>query len=146
MKNTRKKAKTSAARKPALTSKIINALRKGKQSKVVNLEGFKLAKEYSQELNATFSKMNQRDNLDPLHSYYAFSQNHMSILTEQLSGLPALQKLTNVYANADEEYMPQGPPVSPLTLSYFSCWSLFDLNVGIHKESFGYIVTGSVKS
>lgn len=141
MKSTRKQSKTSIARKPALTSKIINALRKENQSKVVNLEEVKRAKDYSQELDATISKMKTIDYLDPLHAYYVYAQNTMSILSEQLSELPALQKLNNICVDAYEEYTPQGPPISPLTKSYFSCWSLFDLNVGIHKESFGYIVT-----
>ncbi len=141
MKCKRKKPKNSIARKPALTSKIINALRKEKQSKVVNLDEVRRAKDYSQELDDIISKMKKLDNLDPLHAYYTYAQNNMSILVEQLCELSALQKLNNICVDAYEEYSPQGPPISPLTKSYFSCWSLFDLNVGIHKESLGYIVT-----
>lgn len=31
--------------------------------------------------------------------------------------------------------MPSFPPMSPVTTSYFSCWGLFDLEVGVSKES-----------
>jgi hypothetical protein len=43
-------------------------------------------------------------------------------------------------------YMPSGPPMSPLTTSYFSCWGFFDLCVGIKKESFGTIIIDICRS
>ncbi len=78
--------------------------------------------------------------LDPLHGVYAYAQNKLSVFVEQLAELPALSNLTNAYAHAEDLYLPSGPPMSPLTKSYFTCWGFFDLCVGIKKESFGTVV------
>lgn len=43
-------------------------------------------------------------------------------------------------AKADEDYMPEGPPVSPITRSMFYAWSLWDLTVGVKRESLGSIL------
>ena len=64
------------------------------------------------------------------------AQNKISVMVEQLGELPAMSKLVNAYADAQDEYMPSGPPISPLTNSYFSCWGFFDLCAGIKKETF----------
>lgn len=42
--------------------------------------------------------------------------------------------------------MPSGPPISPLTKSYFLCWGFFDLCIGIKKESFGTIIIDICRS
>ncbi len=44
------------------------------------------------------------------------------------------------YADAEEEYMPEGPPMSPLTRSYFNYWMLNDDPIGPEGETFGSIV------
>lgn len=31
--------------------------------------------------------------------------------------------------------MPSGPPMSPLTTSFFTCWALFDVSVGLAEET-----------
>ena len=33
-----------------------------------------------------------------------------------------------------------GPPMSPLTKSYFNCWLLFKPAAGLHKETFTTII------
>ena len=33
-------------------------------------------------------------------------------------------------AKAEDEYLPSGPPMSPLTSSYFWMWALYDLHIG----------------
>jgi hypothetical protein len=44
-----------------------------------------------------------------------------------LAELPELSKLAERIAAAEEEYMAEGPPMSPITRSYFNDWTLFDL-------------------
>lgn len=78
--------------------------------------------------------------LDPVHAVYVYAQNKMSVLSEQLGELPELSKLVNAIADAQEEYIPSYPPMSPLTTSYFTCWKFFDLTAGIKRESFGTVI------
>ncbi|MEK7270274.1 MAG: hypothetical protein AAB215_04940 [Planctomycetota bacterium] len=71
------------------------------------------------------------------HGVYAYVQNQISILAEILSELQALKPLSRACALAEEEYAPEGPPMSPLTRSYFFCWAMLDLAAGEARETFG---------
>ncbi|MBS3780531.1 MAG: hypothetical protein KGY41_09065, partial [Desulfovermiculus sp.] len=136
------KSSNSGVRKQApIATKVINSLRKESKRKVIDIQQIRDAKAEAEELEATIIKQEEMDQLDPLHAVYAYAQNKMSVFVEQLSEMPELAKLVDLYEAAEDEYVPQGPPVSPLTLSYFSCWALFDLNVGLHRESLGSIAT-----
>jgi hypothetical protein len=68
-----------------------------------------------------------KDGLDPVHAVYAFIQNLTSFFSEEVSQLPEMKKFTKIVAKAEDEYMPSGPPMSPLTLSFFTTWAFYDL-------------------
>ena len=40
-------------------------------------------------------------------------------------------------AAAEDEYMPDAPPMSPLTRSYFTAWAFFDFRFGSGLETIG---------
>ncbi|WP_291322481.1 hypothetical protein [Desulfonatronospira sp.] len=136
-----KKVSKSSIKKPPLASRVVNALQKNGQRKVVDIQEFRNAKMIAEELEQTVIKIEDMEKLDPLHAVYVYAQNKMSVIMDQLSDLPALDKLTDLYEDAREQYMPGGPPMSPLTLSYFFCWGFFDLNVGNQRESLGFVAT-----
>lgn len=123
-----------------ISSKIIARLKKASTKKVVDISEIRNAKIHAEDLEKTVIKEKELAQLDPLHGVYAYAQNKMSILVEQLGELSPLSKLIDAYADAEDEYMPSGPPVSPLTKSYFTCWGFFDLCVGLKKESFGTVI------
>jgi len=87
-------------------------------------------------LQATVISDEKLSTYNPLHALYIYAQNHLSVLTEQLSELPALAKLCNAYVTAEEKYMPGWPPISPISRSYFTSWGSFDLTVNTNKETF----------
>jgi hypothetical protein len=68
-----------------------------------------------------------RDGLDPVHAAYAFVQNITSFFAEGVSQLPEMKKYAKIVAKAEDEYMPLGPPMSPLTASFFTTWAFYDL-------------------
>ena len=41
-------------------------------------------------------------------------------------------------AKAEDEYMPSGPPMSPLTGSYFWMWAIYDLRIGKSTDTVAY--------
>jgi hypothetical protein len=41
-----------------------------------------------------------------------------------------MRTYANEVGSAEEEYMPSGPPMSPLTTSYFTCWAFYDHRIG----------------
>ncbi len=70
------------------------------------------------------------EGLDPIHAVYAFVQHIVSHFSEGVSQLPEMRKFVKLVTKAEDEYLPSGPPMSPLTGSYFTCWAFFDLQFG----------------
>ena len=74
---------------------------------------------------------------DPLHAVYIAVQNTTSVFAECVSVLPELKAYCKVVTAAEDEYMPDGPPMSPLTRSFFTTWAFFDLRFGSDHETIG---------
>lgn len=135
------KANGSADRGP-IARKVIASARQQLQQKVTNLADWREAKLRAEEYQKTAISKNRLAEYDPLHALYIWGQNQLSVLIEQMIDLPALGKLADAYAEAQEEYMPSGPPMSPLTISYFTCWGFFDLcSSGAKKETLCTVAT-----
>ena len=79
----------------------------------------------------------QGDVIDPLHAVYTAIQNASSIFAEQFTGLPEFDPYYQIVAKAQDEYMPGGPPMSPLTKSYFTTWAFYDVRFGPDLETIG---------
>ena len=75
--------------------------------------------------------------LDPLHAVYVAVQNVTSVFAERVSQFPEFKPYYQLAAKAEDEYMPGGPPMSPLTGSYFTTWAFFDLRFGPDHETIG---------
>jgi hypothetical protein len=71
-----------------------------------------------------------REGCVPLHVVYAFVQQMTAYFAETVAPLPEMKAWARVVEKAEEEYMPAGPPMSPLTRSYFWLWALYDLRIG----------------
>jgi hypothetical protein len=75
--------------------------------------------------------------LDPLHAVHVSVQNFTSIFAERVSQLPEFEPFFRAAVEAEDEYLPDGPPMSPLTRSYFTTWEFFDLRFGPDNETIG---------
>jgi hypothetical protein len=73
----------------------------------------------------------------PFQAAYVAAQNMASFLAEALSVLPELKEYYDLMVQIQDEYMPDGPPFSPLTRSYFSNWAFFDACFGPDRETMG---------
>jgi hypothetical protein len=78
-----------------------------------------------------------KDGLDPIHAAYAFIQQMSSMFAEGVSQLPEMKAYFKAAAAAEDEYMPDGPPISPLTASFFTTWAFYDLRIGNSGETIG---------
>jgi hypothetical protein len=74
---------------------------------------------------------------DPVHALYISVQNMVSLFAEQASLLPEMKEYYRIMDKAERVYMPDGPPISPLTRSYFTHWAFFDATFGKDKETIG---------
>ncbi len=82
-------------------------------------------------------RLGEGEPLDPLHTVYTAVQHAASIFAERVSVLDEFEPYYDIVAKAEDEYMPSGPPMSPLTRSYFTTWAFFDLGFGPYKETMG---------
>jgi hypothetical protein len=64
--------------------------------------------------------------LSPFHAVYVYAQNQISVMAEQLTELDELDCFVKLLSSAQDEYLPGGPPMSPLTQSFFTSWAFFD--------------------
>ena len=71
----------------------------------------------------------------PLHAAYVRAQNYLSVFAELASPLRAFKDFTAVVGDAEESYMPGWPPMSPVSVTFFTSWALLDLPVGATGET-----------
>ncbi len=74
---------------------------------------------------------------DPCHGIYALAQNIASLMSESMSTMKEAKGFVRIVGEAEDEYTPAGPPMSPLTASYFWMWALFDVRFGGSRETMG---------
>lgn len=132
-----------------IATKIAKKLKKVKANKVIDLSEYRKQKK---EVENLFSEVHTAEESiesgkDPLHAVYTHAQNLLSVLVETLQEIPdpALDRFFKTINAAHEAYQPEGPPMSPLTNSYFSCWLMFDVAVGLQKETLTTIIIDLAK-
>jgi hypothetical protein len=76
-----------------------------------------------------------RDGFDPIHAAYIFIQQVSSQFAEGVSRWPEMREYAKAVGEAEQEYLPSGPPMSPLTPSYFTTWAFYDLRIGSGDET-----------
>ncbi len=134
-----KKPSPKIQAKGPLARKVLSKYRGLMREKVADLGAWREGRRLADEVKATLAAKGGQEDLDPLHGLFVFAQHHLSVMVEMLAMLPELRKLTDALAAAEEEYLPSGPPMSPLTHSYFLCWSTLDLTAGPKQESFATV-------
>ncbi len=120
---------------PKYADRLIKALRKYEKRKVVDLAEFRTAKAEATALSEEATADELLAGLEPEHKLLATAHNLLTIQFEVLSELPEMHRFVDAYTSAEDEYRPQGPPMSPLTASYFHNWAFYDLAFGLRRES-----------
>ena len=120
---------------PQYANRLIKALRKYEKRKVVDLSEFRQARAEATAMVEEVTSDEGLKELAPDHALFASAHNLLSVQFEVLSGLPEMSRFADAYESAEEEYMPSGPPMSPLTRSYFLTWAFYDLAFGLKRES-----------
>lgn len=93
-------------------------------------------------MRAEVRKLEAREfvNEDPLHASYARAQHLVSVFAEAVSPLPEFEMYYGIVAKAEDEYVPGGPPISPLSGSFFTTWAFFDVRFGPDAETMGTVL------
>jgi len=109
------------------------------RSKTIDLSGLRAAKDIFEEaqIGADGLKKLISKGHDRCHAVYIFAQRFASVLGEQLCKMKEMRQFVKIVGEAEDKYQPAGPPLSPLTISYFTMWSLFDVLFGQSHETIG---------
>lgn len=123
----------------SVAERIAKRLTSARRSKGIDLAGWREGRELALEANfgaegPTHAKF---AHLEPCHGIYVLTQNVVSLMAETISAMREAKGYYRIVGNAMDEYLPDGPPISPLTASYFSTWALFDVRFGSSSETMG---------
>ena len=127
-----------------IAAKVLKRISKNSTNKVINLEAYKHQKKDTEDLFNQVMTTEQaiEKGHDPLHAIYIHVQNLLSVLAETLQEIPepSLDRFFKTIDSASDNYHPSSPPMRPLTASYFNCWLLFDISIGLNKETLTTII------
>lgn len=123
-----------------IARKIIAAGRKQQRHQVVDLAAVRSARDRMREIIDRAVPSSDIAGEHPGFTAYAYVTNWVVGLIEAGQDVRELGRHVGRIASAEEEYLPEGPPMSPITRSMFGAWSLWDLTVGVKRESLGSIV------
>ena len=70
------------------------------------------------------------EGIDPVHAAYIFVHHIASVFAEYVSQLLEMWTFTKEVGKTEDDYLPDGPLMSPLTRSYFTSWAFFDHRIG----------------
>ncbi len=109
-------------------------------SKVIDLRAFATGRSHAEDLQKTITSREDLAGFHPAHAAYVYAQNQISVMSEQLTALDEMEWFARFFSKAEDEYMPSGPPWSPLTPSFYTSWAFFDVCRGQAEETIGKIV------
>ena len=112
---------------------------KFRRARIFNLEDINAVREDGSELKNLVRRIYSSQDYDLDNKLYLITQNMISIFGDELSTFRIANQYYDVMDELEEEYMPDGPPFSPLTRSYFSYWQSFDYPFGKTRETLGSI-------
>jgi hypothetical protein len=136
-----KAAAARAKRGHPIADKLVKKMHQYVRGKVVDLNAVITGRKNAEELQKTVATREDLADFHPAHAVYVYAQNQVSVMSEQLTALKEMDRFVKLIAKAEDEYMPSGPPMSPLTTSFFTCWAFFDACAGLADETIGTTTT-----
>jgi hypothetical protein len=123
-----------------IARKVIAAGRKHQRQQVVDLPTVRTARDEMQKIIDRAIPSSDIGAQYPGFAAYLYVTNWALGVVEATQDLKDLWRHIDRLAKAEDDYMPDGPPMSPITRSMFCAWSLWDLTVGVKRESLGSIL------
>ncbi len=110
--------------------------------KVIDLTDLREAKkeaDKAKEILKDLQKTIECGTVDQLHRTYVSTIGLIASCMYGLANLKEMNVFQKISKKQESLYIPGGPPISPLTDSYYSLWELFDLHFGSDKETLGSV-------
>jgi hypothetical protein len=106
---------------------------------VVDLSAYRATKASLEDAHLDENRLGElvAEGRDPAHAVFIYAQNFASLMAEEMSSLKELRQFAGTVQKAEDEYIPSFPPMSPVTISYFTMWAFFDVLFGQSHETIG---------
>jgi hypothetical protein len=116
---------------------LIAGMRQSVRPGVLKLRNFVQGRPAARKLMAEVKSVESlvADGRHPLHAAYSSAQNYLSVFSELASPLREFKDFTRVVGDAEEAYMPGWPPMSPVSVTFFTSWALLDQPVAATGET-----------
>jgi len=108
--------------------KLIRRLRRERGKTVVDLSAIAEGARVARELHEGRVSAKDLGEYHPSHGWFVLAQQQLSIFVEQTGAMRETLCFIDPITDAEDTYVPVGPPMSPLTRSYFFYWSVCDLS------------------
>ena len=122
-----------------ISSQIIKGSKNSNVNRVINLSEFNYLKDQLLDIESNMEKLFKKYQYDPSHKIYLCMQNLLSYFAEEFSIKKEFSEYYDIVSKIEDDFIPSGPPMSPLTVTYFTFWCFCDLRFGIEKETIGTI-------
>ena len=123
-----------------IAEKLVRRMKREIGGEVANLKNAIAGRKAAEELQKSVATKEDLAGFHPAHAAYVYTQNQVSVMSEQLTALDEMAPFADMISKAEELYMPGAPPMSPLTTSYFTCWAFFDACLEPIRETIGTTV------
>jgi hypothetical protein len=123
-----------------IAERLVAKMKRETSRKIVDMKSVIAGRALAEELQKTVATQETLAGFHPAHAAYIYAQNQTSVMSEQLTAVPDMAPFVRLLSEAEDLYLPSGPPMSPLTASYFTCWAFFDACVGPDCETIGTII------
>lgn len=123
-----------------VAQRVIHELRNARRNQVVDLQALREARELYQELDVEDDDLSR---LPPDQGTWMKAFQTLAALSNFLLGADALRPLAKRVNEAEDHYMPGGPPMSPVLDSFFMSWWLLDLGTGPQRETLCSIIASA---
>ncbi|MBZ0117648.1 MAG: hypothetical protein K8H88_11665, partial [Sandaracinaceae bacterium] len=122
----KRQPKTGAAGR-SIGQQVLRRLANMKQDVLVDLDGVREGKRRSAEL-AEMAKeaADEVAGVSSLYAYYLQTHIGLSGVMQSVGTTPEMKAWRQRAIELEEEYMPGGPPMSPITDSYWESWLHYD--------------------
>jgi hypothetical protein len=120
-----------------IAKKLIRRMKREMGGEVANLKNAIAGRTAAEELQKSVVTREDLAAFHPAHAAYVYTQNQVSVMSEQLTALDEMAPFAEMISKAENLYMPSAPPMSLLTTSYFTCWAFFDACLEPNHETIG---------
>lgn len=121
-----------------IAQKIRRELERVLRQKVASFEAFRRGKQRAESIKSMDQLL--REGRDPLHALYANTTNLAGLFMEDLFGLPFLDRAAAFIEEVQDDYQASYPPMSPITVSFYMHWLLYDVRFGADQETIGELL------